>query len=681
MNIKSIAASVLSAAVLLTSTALPSAAYAEEPVEISDEVVVPTLPDAISISQFYKKRSADGPYLSSSSDSYLDRIYKRYEPIGNGYVTQVDLTDEQKSQLEAKVGEILAMVDPNWDDVTKVLFLHDYITSTRCYDYTYEKYSAYDILVTGTAVCQGYADAFWYLTYRLGIECNVITSVQLNHAWNMVKVSGSWYYIDLTWDDPGSKNSNGYVTEKPGRSYHNYFLLSDAAFRAVDNGQHDATDYKFGFDDTSVPSSYCSDTTFDEEHIWTDAIVPTQIINEKYYNIRNSSLNCYSDYSLSNAETLVLVKIPSKWTIPNSSSYYPHCYSGLVYNNRLLYFNSENTLYSYDVAYGVQNTVYTMTADELSQYRIYSLSFADGKINMGYAPTANDPIMSTRSLPIASETVSCLGHSATIEDQLSVRFYMAIPDSIAAQNDASMNFTIAGRKYSYPVASAATAQISGNKAYVFSVPVAAAEMTDIISGYVSYSGNVSDTFTYSLRTYADSILADTDKYSGQVSLINSMLFYGATAQTVFGHNTDNYADKGISGQLKQLPDDRLASYKLNVADSDSTLDYAGQSLSLKDRIITNLYFSGRNITAADISNVTGIDPANVTVVDGHIQITGVSVGELDAPFSITVGGIVISNCSVYSYLAETYSGTEELLMAMSNALYSFNETAKEYSAA
>ena len=38
----------------------------------------------------------------------------------------------------------------------------------------------------------------------LNIPCKSITGGTTNggHAWNQVYVDGTWYYIDVTWDDP-----------------------------------------------------------------------------------------------------------------------------------------------------------------------------------------------------------------------------------------------------------------------------------------------------------------------------------------------------------------------------------------------------------------------------------------------------------------------------------------------
>lgn len=37
--------------------------------------------------------------------------------------------------------------------------------------------------------------------------------------WNLVKLDGTWYHADPTWDDP--------VPDVPGRAQYHYFLKSD----------------------------------------------------------------------------------------------------------------------------------------------------------------------------------------------------------------------------------------------------------------------------------------------------------------------------------------------------------------------------------------------------------------------------------------------------------------------
>ncbi len=64
--------------------------------------------------------------------------------------------------------------------------------------------SVYGVFVEEKAVCAGYARAYQYLLNRLGIECAYVKG-QCNdgewHAWNLIKLEGEYYYVDVTWDD------------------------------------------------------------------------------------------------------------------------------------------------------------------------------------------------------------------------------------------------------------------------------------------------------------------------------------------------------------------------------------------------------------------------------------------------------------------------------------------------
>jgi len=69
----------------------------------------------------------------------------------------------------------------------------------------------------GMAICSGYSSAAEALLKELGVD--TVTVVNAHHAWNMVRLEGTWYHLDVTWDDP--------VPDVPGRVVYNYFLVSD----------------------------------------------------------------------------------------------------------------------------------------------------------------------------------------------------------------------------------------------------------------------------------------------------------------------------------------------------------------------------------------------------------------------------------------------------------------------
>ena len=64
------------------------------------------------------------------------------------------------------------------------------------------QHSAYAALVKHTAVCQGYATAFYRLALMAGLNARVVTGTGAGepHGWNIVQLDGKWYYVDATWD-------------------------------------------------------------------------------------------------------------------------------------------------------------------------------------------------------------------------------------------------------------------------------------------------------------------------------------------------------------------------------------------------------------------------------------------------------------------------------------------------
>ena len=66
-----------------------------------------------------------------------------------------------------------------------------------------------DLFMNGEGLCGAYADAFTYLCQLAGYDCITINGRANNtiktdeHGWNIVKIEGKWYYVDVSWDDGG----------------------------------------------------------------------------------------------------------------------------------------------------------------------------------------------------------------------------------------------------------------------------------------------------------------------------------------------------------------------------------------------------------------------------------------------------------------------------------------------
>ena len=63
-----------------------------------------------------------------------------------------------------------------------------------------------ELLRTRKAKCQGYSDAFEFLCRQAGIKSLALhgyasKGLPSNHAWNVVRINGKWYLLDVTWGE------------------------------------------------------------------------------------------------------------------------------------------------------------------------------------------------------------------------------------------------------------------------------------------------------------------------------------------------------------------------------------------------------------------------------------------------------------------------------------------------
>ena len=138
---------------------------------------------------------SDGTVTDNLSDKKADR----------------NVIKTKKAKVEAKAKEIISKIDSKASDYEKELQIHDYLANNLKYDKAAEKqpmvndtlkssFDIYGALIEKKAICEGYTKSFQYLCYLVGINANQV--VGKGHMWNVVKIGGEWYQVDLTWDDP-----------------------------------------------------------------------------------------------------------------------------------------------------------------------------------------------------------------------------------------------------------------------------------------------------------------------------------------------------------------------------------------------------------------------------------------------------------------------------------------------
>ena len=117
-------------------------------------------------------------------------------------------------------------VTDDMDDYQKLKYFHDYLV-LNCDTDQNDEYAdtIYGALVRKKALCEGYAKAFSYLCNLAGIENIIITGeASVPHMWNMVKLGGNWYHVDITWDNPNDKLHEDY----PDVILYQYFMVTDS---------------------------------------------------------------------------------------------------------------------------------------------------------------------------------------------------------------------------------------------------------------------------------------------------------------------------------------------------------------------------------------------------------------------------------------------------------------------
>lgn len=137
------------------------------------------------------------------------------------YTMTVGEFKQKLSQLESKTAEVLGKIPSGADEYEKELFIHDYIISNCSYDGSRSLSSGmiYSCIIDGSAACEGYAKSAKYMLEKAGLECYTVVGKARNkngesenHMWNIVRIGGEYYHLDLTWDDPsGEKETLSHI--------------------------------------------------------------------------------------------------------------------------------------------------------------------------------------------------------------------------------------------------------------------------------------------------------------------------------------------------------------------------------------------------------------------------------------------------------------------------------------
>lgn len=169
---------------------------------------------------FYVRRNAD--------NSVIHMMYKdstRILAAAKDASLVPKLEKKEKLALREAQRIIKEIIRPGMTEMEKARAIHDYMIK----HYSYNSPSggaACTMLLTNKGVCEAYSRVYQLLVGLAGMDVHtVLGRAGGAHAWNLVKVDGEWFHVDVTWDDcctPSDKSS-----EPSDKISYKYFLVND----------------------------------------------------------------------------------------------------------------------------------------------------------------------------------------------------------------------------------------------------------------------------------------------------------------------------------------------------------------------------------------------------------------------------------------------------------------------
>lgn len=125
------------------------------------------------------------------------------------YIYTGEQKEKMKQEIDAVVASVVSNAPTDNGEYGKIKYVYEYLINEVVYvENAPDGQNLYSALVNHSTVCAGYAKANQYILNKLGVECTYIFGTAVseettdNHAWNIVKCDGKYYYVDLTWADP-----------------------------------------------------------------------------------------------------------------------------------------------------------------------------------------------------------------------------------------------------------------------------------------------------------------------------------------------------------------------------------------------------------------------------------------------------------------------------------------------
>ena len=144
-----------------------------------------------------------------------------YQELPGGSIQNMEVQPEYQvagqearnlqNQIEAKADQWIQGA-PQGDTYERIKYVYEtLIDQVEYQEDSPQNQNIRSVFLEGKTVCMGYSKAAQYLLNRMGIFCTLVTGTVTgekpsSHAWNLVKIKDQYYYMDVTWGNPGYLN-------------------------------------------------------------------------------------------------------------------------------------------------------------------------------------------------------------------------------------------------------------------------------------------------------------------------------------------------------------------------------------------------------------------------------------------------------------------------------------------
>ncbi|MBO6148562.1 MAG: hypothetical protein J6O55_04395 [Lachnospiraceae bacterium] len=142
--------------------------------------------------------------------------------ISGKYNCSKEERKRKEAEIESAAADVLVGVPEGEGEYEQVKYIFEWIISHTEYDLNApDNQNISSVFLNGRSVCQGYTMATKYLLDRLGIFCTLAygTTDDESHSWNLVRIDGTYCYLDTTWGDSSYRSGGNLLTEQTNYNY------------------------------------------------------------------------------------------------------------------------------------------------------------------------------------------------------------------------------------------------------------------------------------------------------------------------------------------------------------------------------------------------------------------------------------------------------------------------------